>query len=171
MKLSEKNDTKIIEKGKKLSKEYHDKYGGCAQATFAAVTDSLDLKYDESTFKAMIGLSGGIARFGIGTCGAVAGAAAAISLSYDIDKGKLQGDKNSKEKIYSDILKFGNKFKEKYGGFTCRDVQMKLYGKSFNLLDEDIYDEFQKVSTVDKVIKDATVWAIKIILNKKLILK
>lgn len=164
--MSKKRDARIIGKGRQLSRKYHEKYGGCAQAVFAAVADSINLGYDKSAFKAMVGLSGGVARFGIGTCGAVAGAAAAMSVNSEIEREELQINKDSIEKTYNSILKFGKKFMEKYKALSCRDVQMVLYGMSFNLWDESARNEFRKVSDCDEVISDATAWALNIILNE-----
>ena len=86
-----KRSKSLVEKASKLGLEYPAKYEGCAQATFAAIADTLNLKGEE-VFKAMVGLSGGVGDLGRGACGAMAGAAAAISLYFA--PGRIEAEKN-----------------------------------------------------------------------------
>jgi hypothetical protein len=60
-----------------------------ATAVFTAIVDVLGLNGDEA-FKAMIGLAGGTGHLTKGTCGALAGAAAAISLSYNKSREEVE---------------------------------------------------------------------------------
>lgn len=53
--MSEKD--RLIEKARKLGREYMSVYSGCAQTTLLAVADTLNMEVSEDLFKAMIGLS------------------------------------------------------------------------------------------------------------------
>lgn len=162
-----KDKSELMKKAKKLAKEYMGKYAGCAQSTFAAVADTLNLKGRDEVFKAIIGFSGGLGSLGGGTCGALAGAAAAISLSFNVTREELAQDKNKRKDIYLEIARLGRKFKENYGGISCVDVQENLYGKSFNLWDKEEYEEFGEVSECEDVAVDAAAWAVDIIVEAK----
>lgn len=159
--------SELIEKAKRLAKEYMGKYAGCAQATFAAVADTLNLKGRDEVFKAIIGFSGGLGSIGEGSCGAIAGAAAAISLSFNVRREELVQDKNKRKDIYLEVARLGRKFSDNYKGISCVDVQQNLYGKSFNLWDKEEYEEFGNVSECGNVAVDAAAWAVEIIVEAK----
>ena len=97
----------------------------------------------------MIGLAGGTGHLAKGTCGALAGAAAAISLSYNKGREeveKIVNDPNEAHpedpripKFYQEIFDktadVAKKMQERYGGILCCDIQFKLYGKTLDILD------------------------------------
>lgn len=115
------------ENARKLAEEHLEKYGGCAQATFTAIAKAVGLDYSEDTFKSLVGLSGGTGDLGTGTCGAVTGAAVAISLNADIDKSDLEKDTNKAWEIYPKIAQFCERFRKKY-----RKVQRNHLQESSN---------------------------------------
>lgn len=158
-------ETEIIEKARKLGEKYLEKYGGCAQATFAAVSDAVGLNYSEDTFKSITGLSGGVGGLGTGTCGGVTGGAAAISLSLDIGKKDLIEDPDRGWEIYRKVAEFGKKFREEYTDIPCREVQIELYGRSFDFLNEEDLERFEELSKCEKVVADAAGWATEFILD------
>ena len=51
--MSEKKE--LVEKARRLGREYLRKYGGCAPGTLMAVADTLDLRVGDELFKAMTG--------------------------------------------------------------------------------------------------------------------
>lgn len=163
--LNEKRRKEIVERARELGEKYLEKYEGCAQATFTAVCEAVELDYSEDSFKSLIGLSGGVGGLGTGTCGAVAGGAAAISLSLDLGREKLEKDPDKRWKIYRKVSLFGKKFREKYKEIPCRKVQMELYGMSFNLLDEEAWEIFEELSKCEKVVADSAGWAAELILQ------
>ena len=124
-------------------------YHGCATAVFTATVDALGLQYGDEAFKAMIGLAGGTGHLAKGTCGALAGAAAAISLSYNKSRGEVERMVNDQKELHPDdphIPKFfqeifektaevARKVEEKYGSILCGSIQFKLYGKTLDILD------------------------------------
>jgi len=73
---------------------------------------------EQDLLKLATGFGGGMARMG-GTCGAVTGAFMALGLAY----GQVSAeDAESKEKTYAFIQEFADRFKEKHGSLTCRDL-------------------------------------------------
>lgn len=157
-----KNEEETVREVRELGEKYYDMYGGCAQATFAAVAEALDLKYRNDNLDALIGLSGGVGALGIGSCGAVIGAAAAISLSFGVSVEEIGSNKDLKWDIYNAVKKLGDKFTNKYNGLSCREVQIDLYGTSFDLRNDKARKKFKEMKECEKVVADAAVWGTEI---------
>jgi C_GCAxxG_C_C family probable redox protein len=141
--MSEKKE--LVEKARRLGKEYMLKYGGCAPGTLLAVADTLNLEVGDELFKAILGFS----SFA-GACGNVCGGIAAIGLRYGV--GKEAFEKNpqigfsSFAKIMELAIGLREKFVEEYGGYLCDDVQTKLYGRCniFPTSAEELYAFMQQ---------------------------
>ncbi len=89
----------------------------CSQAVFAAHSDQLGLD-KETALKISSPFGGGIGRMAE-TCGAVTGAYMLIGLKH----GKyLAEDNEGKEKSYSMVREFNERFKELHGTICCRDL-------------------------------------------------
>ncbi len=89
----------------------------CSQAVFAAYCDQLGLN-KETALKISSPFGGGIGRMAE-TCGAVTGAYMLIGLKH----GKyLVEDNEGKEKSYSLVREFNERFKELHGTICCRDL-------------------------------------------------
>ena len=77
----------------------------------------------------------------------------------------------TKRRVFRYSTKLYDRFIEEYGSPLCKDVQKKLFGRSFNLLDPKDYAEFEKAGAhVDKcpaVSGNAARWAAEIILDLK----
>jgi len=163
---------KAYRKAVTLGQRYPARYGGCAQATFAAIADALNLKGEE-VFKALIGLSGGVGNMGRGACGAMAGAAAAISLKFGVGRNALKRNPEAilkvKDRIYELVEKVGGRFLEEFGSYLCRDIQLALFGKAFNLRNPEAYMEFKQVAWPKacsrEVVAKAVGWAVEVILE------
>lgn len=92
MSKTPKRDQEILEEAYQRGYEYLSKGWGCAATVFGAVMDALGYEDDpivNDVWKVNIGLSGGTGNMAIGTCGAMAGAAAAISYSCNFTKEDL----------------------------------------------------------------------------------
>jgi C_GCAxxG_C_C family probable redox protein len=118
----------LVEKARRLGREYIIKYGGCAPGTLLAVADTLNLEVSNEVFKAMTGFS----SFA-GVCGNVCGGIAAMGLRYGV--GLEDFVKNpeigfsSRAKIMTTAKVLREKFVEEYGGYLCSDIQTKLFGR------------------------------------------
>ena len=163
-------EKELIKEAEKLAQR-HTEYAGCCPSTFLGVADALKLEGRKEAYKATIGLSGGIADMGVGACGAMAGAAMAIGLRYNLTPEKVETDTTRRgiHKVRDSVERVAKKFIDEYGSYTCRDIQMKLYGKSFDLKKPEIKEEFKKIGWPGKcsehVVAKAAAWTVEEILN------
>lgn len=144
---------KVVKRAKELGAENELKYVGCAQSTFCAVVDALrevgvelvTPEVEEVFFTSCVGLSGGVGITGRGSCGAVVGASLAVSLATGVGKKEQEKDPLSRQISYKNVREYiANKFLEKYGGLTCRDVQLTRFGKAWDLTRPECYEDFNK---------------------------
>ena len=121
------------EKAKELGEQYEKRCTGCAQTTLAAVMDALGTQ-SEDAFRAASGLADGVGLSGDGSCGALTGGAMAIGLL----RGRPRKDFNDPLAAMDSYLlarQLVRHFQERYGSCRCYDIQKKLMGRTFNLLD------------------------------------
>lgn len=91
----------------------------CAESTLLALADYAKIESNLIP-KLASGFGGGLGRYGE-TCGAVTGAVMAIGAVHG--RAKTEGsNQEAKEKIYSLVQIFLNKFKKKYGSLKCIDL-------------------------------------------------
>lgn len=125
------------------------------------------MKVSGDLFKAMVGLSGLS-----GGCGGICGATSAICLRYGVDREEFVSDPETRgrvlRKIRQTVKAVRDKFVEEYGGYLCRDVQMKLFGRAFDFsIPEDI-EAFRKENPLEKCSKvtaNAVGWTVEAILS------
>lgn len=148
---------------------YKNRYHGCAPTSFALIADFTGIDSSDA-FKALVGLSGGIGLVGNSACGALIGAAAAISLAFDLDREVLATNHDAEFKVHVAVRSVVDKFVAKYGGVTCNEVQIALHGKAFDLNSEEQREEFNLIEKrCPEAIKDAVEWAIDSLLQANLI--
>jgi C_GCAxxG_C_C family probable redox protein len=125
----------------------YDKYSGCSQSVLLALQEAYAIGGVES-FKAATVLSGGVARRGE-TCGALLGGLMALGLAAgraDITDTKAYRD--AMTPAHEIITAFTRRLQEVFGFETaldttlCREIQAKIYGRSFDLRDETDYQAF-----------------------------
>jgi C_GCAxxG_C_C family probable redox protein len=138
----------------------------CAESSFSTVADTLELEGREYVLKAISSISGGIANYGTGCCGAIAGASAAIALSFGAIPDRTEAGLKLRARIFDAISEVVQKFQDRYGGLSCREVQIKLFGKAFDLRDSASMEEYRKLDMEDvQIIEDVSVWAVDAILK------
>ncbi len=125
----------------------NDFYSGCAQAVLGALQDELGLG-NAASFRSATILSGGVARRGE-TCGALIGALMGLALACGRD---TMEDTPSYSRAVDaaqavvDSFKaqlqqtFG--FKEPLSSTLCRDIQARVFGRSYYLADPDERQQF-----------------------------
>jgi C_GCAxxG_C_C family probable redox protein len=148
--------------------QYEAKLGSCPQCVLASLKETLEVG-DEAIFQASQGLTGGTALSSKGTCGALAGGMIAISsLVGRTYQEFTEGQRKRLVFKYTRLLY--DRFSEEYGSPLCCDVQKKIFGRSYNLLDKQDYEAFEKAGAhVDKctsVAGNAAKWTAEIILNE-----
>jgi len=114
------------------------KFSGCGQSTVAPFVELL--KIDKKIYKAVSGLLAGIGYMG-DACGAYVGGVVIISCifgrEYEDIKGNIELGKEKYRKTGRIVRDFREIFVEKYGGINCREVQKKIFGRSFDLLNPE----------------------------------
>ena len=104
-----------------------------------------------------------------GTCGALVGGMLAISSIFGREYDDFK-DGKKKRRIFKYAKILYDRFVDEYDSPLCCDVQKKIFGRSFNLMDSIEYEEFEKAGAhVDKcptVLGNAARWTVEIILNE-----
>jgi len=165
----------VLEKAYRLGFKYEGQYTGCTQCTIAAVFEALNMKVDDGVFRAGTGLAGGLGLTGFGVCGALIGGAMVISYLHPRTYDNFADPKGEKWKSYRLVKELVERFIREYGSCLCRDVQMKLFGRAFNLWDPKDFKEFEKLGAFkDKctdVVGKTAMWTVDVLLNAKNILE
>lgn len=110
-------------------------YSGCGQATIAPFVELLEI--NEIMYKAASGLLAGIGYRG-DACGAYVAGVMVISYIFGREYIDLKDDVESAKEKYRRTAKIVNKFREKfidkYNGINCKEVQVAIFGRFYNLL-------------------------------------
>jgi C_GCAxxG_C_C family probable redox protein len=159
----------ILEKAYDLAFKYEAERGSCPQCVVAAILETLNVG-DPKTVQAADALAGGTALTTQGTCGALVGGLLAIgSVVGRTYKDFSAGERKRRVFMYS--KKLYDKFVEEYGSPLCKDIHMKLFGRTYNLLDSKEYKEFEDagahVDKCPKVAGNVARWTAEIILDIK----
>lgn len=137
----------------------------CSQCTVAALQEVFQIKSEE-LFLTSFAFGGGFANTGEGTCGALAGGAIIISYLYGRRREEFFHGISNKKADYL-TKKLYDKFVQEYGSCICKDVQKKIFGRSFNFWDEKEKEIFEKSGGhIDKcpaVVAKTAQWTFKII--------
>ncbi len=165
----------ILEEAYRRGYEYLKRWRACAPTVFAAVMDTLGRGDDpvvREVWKATIGLTGGTGNMSLGTCGAMAGAAAAISFSFGFTQEELEKDIMKMLNVNGVVAEVGAKMREKYGGIRCVEVQFHNWGKAYIFTNPKALMEFASLSEgaeatpeCQKVTGDLARWAVEKILQ------
>lgn len=128
----------------KKAYEYEAEFGGCPQAVLAALKEHFSF-IDEKIIKTSHFLAGGVARSTQGTCGALTGGVMAISAELGRERAQFGQEKTlSQEEGSALAALLTDRFMKTYDGITCERVQKKLFGRAFNLRDEEEWAMFEE---------------------------
>lgn len=137
----------------------------CSQCTVVALQEVFQIKSEE-LFSTSFAFGGGFANTGEGTCGALAGGAIIISYLYGRRREEFFHGISNKKADYL-TKKLYDRFVQEYGSCICKDVQKKIFGRSFNFWDEKEKEIFEKSGGhIDKcpaVVAKTAQWTYKII--------
>lgn len=147
-----------------LAYHYEQEREHCAQATLAAIMESLG-EIDETLFKAADGLTGGTALSTVGTCGALAAGILAISRITGRTYQNFQA--NQPGHTWEYILALTDRFQNYYGGLTGQKVQLAVFGTVYPLRDLTSRELFNQAGAhIDKcplVCGNVARWTVEII--------
>lgn len=136
--------SEIAERAASVARGYELDYGCCPQCVLAAVQETVpDSRVTEETIKASHGLSGGGALSGTGLCGSLVGGILALGTRRGRDR-----DKFEKGKFIGNFKRCNEligAFAERFGGTTCRELQERFTGRTFDMWDEQEFAEFARL--------------------------
>jgi len=125
----------------------YDRYSGCSQSVLLALQEGLGIG-DEASFKAATVLSGGVARRGE-TCGALLGALMALGLvagrARIEDFEQYVQATNIANEICDEFkrrLEEEFEFGEPLESTLCREIQTRIFGRSFDIRDPEEREAF-----------------------------
>ena len=134
------------EQKKALGEQAYDKalqyeldYGCCPQCVLATVQETVGI-IDDQTVKASHGLSGGGGLVGEGICGALSGGLLALSAKFGRDRDKL--DKGRYINNFKKAKELTERFREEFGGLTCKELQQQFTGRTYDMLNAGEYQAF-----------------------------
>jgi C_GCAxxG_C_C family probable redox protein len=169
MNNSEDEYEKLVSKGYELGYAYEATYHGCAQCVLAAIMDVLG-GVDDQIFRSASGLAGGLAISSRGTCGALIAGIMCISQRHGRERSKFDDVKRVRTECHKICRGLLGKFQDMYGTTNCGDVQTKLMGRSFDLLDQVDREEFIKVgghnNHCPRVVGNVAKWTLEILLRR-----
>jgi hypothetical protein len=144
--IDEAKKNRIIDKAGHFADEIGVKLMACAPATFAAICDAFrseDIELfapemQELLTQGMIGLHGGIALTGVGTCGAVTASTFIISCVVGVTTDELSRDGNLNYAPSIPALEYIiDRFEEDYGAIDCLRVRYNRVQRALDLTDPD----------------------------------
>ncbi len=127
-----------------LGHSYERTHYGCAQCTIGPFVEVLGVS--EDLFSASSALAAGIAQKG-DACGAYVGGVMIIGYLFGRTFQDLQGDHDEAVEKFRYNCEIARRLREKFidefGSINCRNVQCKVFGRSFDITDrEKDYPEF-----------------------------
>ncbi len=136
----------LIESVRRKAHEY-DKFSGCSQSVLLSLQEEFGIGNKES-FKSASVFGGGVSYQGE-TCGALIGALMALGLVVGREK---MEDTPTYRLAMKPAIEICNRFKEELQsqlGFgqsltssLCKDIQRNIYGRSFDMTNEEDYQAF-----------------------------
>lgn len=117
-----------------LARDYERSCTGCAQSTVAAALETLGIQADD-VFRSASGLADGIGLTGDGSCGALTGGVMVLGLLRGRRREDFP-DPLAAMSSYQLARELHADFVARYGSCRCHDIQERLMGRSFDLLDQ-----------------------------------
>jgi C_GCAxxG_C_C family probable redox protein len=172
------SDKKLLEEIEERAITYSQQYKACSQCTLLALQEVFGLTND-AVLKASSGFAGGIGRMG-SVCGALSGGVMALGLLYGRDEETM---KHPDEAVRSQrweeiegklcilIKKLRSKFEEEYGTIICDDIEVKLFGRSFDKWNPEERDEKARLGGYEgkcpTVVGNAARWTAELIMEER----
>ena len=157
---------KIVAKTKECVLENEPKYGGCAGISFTALADAFRAEgaeiftpeEEEMILRGMLSLSGGTAREGFGTCGAVIGACFMIAYVSGIGTREMLEDVNNRAVPINHAQEVTEKCTKEWGSICCNDMRYRRAGRAYSLKDPNSWADMEKfMETASEICGHGTV--------------
>jgi C_GCAxxG_C_C family probable redox protein len=115
-------------------------YGNCIQSVLCGLRESFpDIGITDDIIRASFGMAGGGCISLKGTCGALCGAAMAISLFYGRPADDLPGYYDDCHALIRTVM---DAFEEKYSGVLCHEVLTRNLGAPYDWKTEEGFKEY-----------------------------
>jgi len=165
-----KNDP--VEKAYQLGNEYEKVYKGCSQCVIAALQDAFNIP-NADVFKAATGLAAGGGGSIDGSCGAYSGAIMVLSMLRGRTRDDFADAAGAMFSNFSLVMKLRERFIREYGSVVCRNVQTKIFGRPYYLVDMDEFRKFEEAGAHEvhclEVVGKAARWAAELIIEENLL--
>ncbi|MBN2553244.1 MAG: C_GCAxxG_C_C family protein [Spirochaetales bacterium] len=167
------NKQQTLEKAYKNGFEGERNVRGCAQCAIAAVQDATEIRND-LVYKSASGLAGGAGECTDGLCGGYSGGIIAMSMFFGRTRAEEATEKGRADKYVSFRMAAAlhDKFMEKYGTVICSQIHKKIFGRSFDLRDDEQKQAFRDAGAHERedgccdVVGDGARWATELILDE-----
>ena len=159
----------LKERAYELGFSYEKEYRGCSQCTIAAVQDTLDVRND-FVFKSASGLATGGGLLRVGLCGGYSGGVMVMSSFFGRSRDNIDNDRENKYCSFHMAVALHDLFNKAYGSVICREIHESIFGRSFDLWDDEERKAFEEAGAhKDKctsVVADASKWSARLILEE-----
>lgn len=144
--ISDEKKEKILDKTFELAKEYGREYLTCGPTTFVAVCDAfrsegielMSPEVEEDMFRGMLGIGGGMATTGKGTCGSVTAGCFLISYVVGVGYEGMKEDTNLNIASSLPAVEYIiDRFEERYGSINCLRCRYNRVHRAFYFLDPE----------------------------------
>ena len=133
----------LLEKAYRLGFQYEQRYMGCAQCTIAALQECLGVRSD-AVFRAASGFAGGMGLTSRGPCGGFTGTALVIGQICGRERNDFDDREGTRFQAYRLTRLLVEEFTREFGSIICRDVQSRVFGRSFDLNDPQQFKLFEE---------------------------
>ena len=139
----------ILDRVERKAAAYQYEFKGCGQTILLPLQQEFDLPGGSAVLKAATFAAAGTARMG-NMCGALLGGILAIGLAsgrqYFGDPmypdPQVLGETSGLPRSLELVRRFYQRFVQELGSWLCRDLQVKMLGRSYDLVNPEEYAEF-----------------------------
>lgn len=162
------SEEEIIEQAYKVGFFYEQTRYGCSQCAVAALEEVFGFNFPDLV-KASFPLAGGVVNSTEGTCGALVGSLMVIGYLLGRSKEEFLENKFNRKSLEMGD-KLYQKFIDEYGSIRCKDIQKNIFGRNFNLKDDQDKKAFEIAGghqdKCPSVVGKGCAWCAKIILDQ-----
>jgi C_GCAxxG_C_C family probable redox protein len=133
MSLEQKKE--LVRKIGQVAHDWEETWHGCASASLMGLVQNLGIE-NLAALKATTGLSGGLSSTGESACGALVGGIMVIGLVYGRGKPEKADESVAYQETNRRAGMLCDRFALEFGSTKCHDVQLKVYGKAWNMRNE-----------------------------------
>jgi C_GCAxxG_C_C family probable redox protein len=143
--------TELLDRVEKKASYYMNRFGGCGQCSLRALQEELNLPGGTTALKAAGFTNMGIALTG-NICGALLGGIMAMGLASGREdlsdptypQPEVVDESTKLPRSLILIRRFYQRFVQEFGSWSCRDLQIRIFGRSFETVILEEEEAFHK---------------------------